>query len=186
MMLRAGHPNGRLVTLLSWLIRPASLGSLLMVMGSLVADQVETRTSDPLAQARDRVIVAMGRQLVESDLQAVGEQVLTLARLESIRDATAHRPASEEKVERIQEAARAGDQGTLESAAHGLKGSCGKVGARGAAEWCRRLEAQASSGSAVVDAAVRALRDEWDGVRTECLALVAREGVLVEARVGAA
>ena len=91
-----------------------------------------------------------------------------------------------EKVERIQEAARGGDLGTLESAAHGLKGSCGMVGARALAEWCRRLEAQASGGATEVDAAVRALREEWDGVRTECLSLVAREGVLVDRQVGAA
>ena len=99
-MHRKNHPKGRLVALLSWLLRPAGLGSLLIVMGSLVADHVETRTSDSLAQAGDRAIVAMGRQLVESDLQAVGEQVLTLARLESIREATAYRPASEKRLAR--------------------------------------------------------------------------------------
>ena len=47
------------------------------------------------------------------------------------------------------------------------------------AEHCRRLEEAAESDEGALEADLRSLRDEWDGVRAECLALMLRAEAVV-------
>ena len=71
------------------------------------------------------------------------------------------------RLDALAAAAAQGDAKAVAALAHGLRSTCGNVGATGMHDLCAKIEEKADQGAAALDPLVRALVEEYARVRAE-------------------